>query len=56
LKDLEDRLDSLLCAYIGAHWWYWGPTRNRVLGDRTHGYIVIPAPSGSELFDSAQPS
>ena len=42
LKALEDQLDALLCAYIGAHWWYWGIDRNLVLGDRTTGYIVIP--------------
>jgi predicted RNase H-like nuclease len=42
LKALEDQLDALLCAYIGAHWWYWGRDRNLVLGDRTTGYIVIP--------------
>ncbi len=44
LKALEDQLDGLLCAYIGAHWWYWGIERNLVLGDRTNGYIVIPQP------------
>lgn len=42
LKALEDQLDALLCAYIGAHWWYWGIERNLVLGDRATGYIVIP--------------
>jgi predicted RNase H-like nuclease len=43
IKALEDQLDALLCAYIGAHWWYWGIERNLVLGDRTTGYIVIPS-------------
>ncbi|MDZ8055469.1 MAG: DUF429 domain-containing protein [Aulosira sp. ZfuVER01] len=42
LKAVEDRLDSLICAYVAAHWWYWGEQRNLVLGDRTTGYIVIP--------------
>jgi len=42
LKTTEDQLDSLVCAYIGAYWWYWGEERNLVLGDRTTGYIVIP--------------
>ncbi|MBH8567201.1 DUF429 domain-containing protein [Nostoc sp. CENA67] len=42
LKETEDKLDSLICAYIAAHWWYWGEQRNLVLGDRTTGYIVIP--------------
>jgi predicted RNase H-like nuclease len=42
LKATEDKLDSLICAYIGAYWWYWGTQRNLVLGDITTGYIVIP--------------
>ncbi|MBW4478173.1 MAG: DUF429 domain-containing protein [Tolypothrix brevis GSE-NOS-MK-07-07A] len=45
LKALEDKLDSLICAYVAAHWWYWGEQRNLVLGDRTTGYIVIPQKS-----------
>lgn len=50
LKALEDRLDSLICAYVAAHWWYWGLQRNWVLGAATPaeccvtGYIVVPAP------------
>jgi predicted RNase H-like nuclease len=42
LKETEDKLDSLICAYVAANWWYWGEQRNLVLGDRTTGYIVIP--------------
>ncbi|MEH2143811.1 DUF429 domain-containing protein [Nostoc sp.] len=42
LKVTEDKLDSLICAYVAAYWWYWGEERNLVLGDRTTGYIVIP--------------
>lgn len=45
LKAIEDQLDSLICAYVAAHWWYWGIERNWVLGDATTGYIVVPAPS-----------
>lgn len=44
LKALEDQLDSLICAYVAAHWWYWGLERNLVLGDRTEGYIIVPTP------------
>ncbi len=43
LKQVEDQLDSLICAYVAAYWWYWGLERNLVLGDRTTGYIVIPS-------------
>jgi predicted RNase H-like nuclease len=32
LKALEDCWDALICAYVGAHWWYWGSDRNWVLG------------------------
>lgn len=42
-KNFEDRLDSIICAYVAAHWWYWGTERNLVLGDYSTGYIVIPA-------------
>jgi predicted RNase H-like nuclease len=44
LKAIEDQLDSLICAYIGAYWWYWGTEKNWVLGDRQTGYIVVPSP------------
>lgn len=44
LKVAEDQLDSLTCAYAGAHWWWWGLARNWVLGDAAGGYIVVPAP------------
>ena len=42
LKAVEDQLDSLICAYGAAHWWYWGPQRNQVLGNLETGYIVVP--------------
>ena len=42
LKAIEDMLDSLLCAYVAAHWWYWGEVKNIVLGDLDTGYIIIP--------------
>jgi len=44
LKAVEDQLDSLICAYAGAHWWWWGLERNWVLGSLEAGYIVVPAP------------
>ena len=44
LKAVEDKLDSLICAYVAAYWWYWGniDQKNVVLGDENTGYIVIP--------------
>lgn len=44
LKEIEDRIDALVCAYVGAHWWYWGTAKNQTLGDRLSGYIIVPAP------------
>ncbi len=46
LKAIEDRLDSLLCAYVAAYWWYWGEAKNMVLGNLDTGFIVIPHPLG----------
>jgi predicted RNase H-like nuclease len=42
MKAVEDKLDSLTCAYAAAHWWYWGLERNWVLGNVQEGYIVGP--------------
>jgi predicted RNase H-like nuclease len=42
LKALEDQLDALLCAYIGAWWWYWGSARTLVAGNALEGFIVVP--------------
>ncbi|MEO1095815.1 MAG: DUF429 domain-containing protein [Cyanobacteria bacterium J06638_28] len=50
LKIAEDQIDSLTCAYAGAHWWWWGLERNWVLGDRKSGYIVVPAPYPEQTF------
>ncbi|HEY4364019.1 MAG TPA: DUF429 domain-containing protein [Bryobacteraceae bacterium] len=42
LKPVEDQIDAVLCAYIGAHWWRWAQLRNRLYGDASTGYIVVP--------------
>lgn len=44
VKAVEDQLDSIICAYVAAHWWYWGVERNQILGDRAAGYIIVPNP------------
>ncbi|NDJ19577.1 DUF429 domain-containing protein [Myxacorys almedinensis A] len=49
IKALEDQLDSIICAYVAAHWWYWGLEKNLVLGDREEGYIVVPAPFAASI-------
>ena len=43
-KTAEDQIDAVICAYIAAHWWYWGRERNRVYGDGDGGFIVVPQP------------
>ncbi|MDE3196802.1 MAG: DUF429 domain-containing protein [Acidobacteriota bacterium] len=43
-KDVEDQLDAILCAYTGAHYWFWGAARNRVFGDAESGFLVVPDP------------
>jgi predicted RNase H-like nuclease len=42
LKAHEDQLDAILCAYIGAWWWYWGTARTLVLGDEQYGFLIVP--------------
>ena len=46
---MEHRLDSLMSAYVAAHWWYWGRERNDVLGDAASGYIVVPRRRTADL-------
>ena len=42
LKEYEDRLDAILCAYIAAYYWTWGTRRNAIVGTLKGGYIVTP--------------
>ena len=56
LKAVEDQLDSVICAYAGAHWWWWGIERNWVLGSLDTGFIVVPAPDqGPSPVEQTQP-
>ena len=41
-KELEDALDSLVCAYVGVLYGLEGLARCAVFGDRDRGHIVIP--------------
>jgi pyridoxamine 5'-phosphate oxidase len=49
LNALGHLLDSLMSAYVAAHWWYWGRDRNDVLGDAASGYIVVPRRRTADL-------
>jgi predicted RNase H-like nuclease len=42
IKPVEDKIDAVIAAYIGAHWWFWGTRRNTVYGAEADGYIVVP--------------
>jgi predicted RNase H-like nuclease len=44
LKDCEDRLDSLMCAYIAHYLCRWGIARARVFETFSECYIVSPVP------------
>lgn len=42
LKQIEDGLDALTCAYIVYWYWWHGADGAEVIGDMTDGYIVVP--------------
>jgi predicted RNase H-like nuclease len=45
LKDLEDRLDALLCAAMTARW-LEAPWTCEVIGDPSAGYVLVPRLAG----------
>jgi len=42
LKQHEDVLDGILCAYLAFHLWRWGWEQNEMLGDLDSGYVIVP--------------
>ena len=42
LKQYEDTLDAVLCAYIALYYWRWGAEKNEMFGDLDTGYIINP--------------
>ncbi len=44
LKQYEDLLDSLFCAYAVAYCWYHGPDHYEIFGSVQDGHIVVPIP------------
>jgi predicted RNase H-like nuclease len=44
LKDYEDQVDALMCAYIALYAFRWGAARCRVFGTFEVGYIYTPVP------------
>ncbi|KPV53919.1 hypothetical protein SE17_06850 [Kouleothrix aurantiaca] len=44
LKDFEDRVDAVMCAYIVLYGFRWGAARCRTFGTMEGGYIYSPVP------------
>lgn len=42
LKEHEDKLDAISCAYVASFLWHHGPRRTRVYGSVAEGHIVVP--------------
>jgi predicted RNase H-like nuclease len=42
LKEREDRLDALACAFAAYHAWQYGLGEDEVFGDAVDGYIAVP--------------
>ena len=49
LKDYEDQVDALMCAYIALYAFRWGAARCRSFGTFDGGYIFTPVPEGMWL-------
>jgi predicted RNase H-like nuclease len=49
LKEYEDSLDALFCAFLAWHCWRWGAARNEMFGSLEQGYIVVPKRSPIRL-------
>jgi predicted RNase H-like nuclease len=41
-KRNEDKVDSIISAYVAAYWWKFGVQRSTVIGDLSTGYMVTP--------------
>jgi predicted RNase H-like nuclease len=44
LKEYEDQIDALMCAYIALYAFRWGDARCRAFGTMEEGYIYTPVP------------
>lgn len=49
LKNYEDILDAVFCAYLAFYFWYWGWKRNELFGDLEGGYILNPKLTNASL-------
>jgi predicted RNase H-like nuclease len=49
LKDHEDQVDAIMCAYIALYAFRWGAARCRAFGTLEDGYIFTPVPEPLRL-------
>ena len=47
LKQIEDGMDALTCAYIVFYYWQHGQEGAEVIGDMANGYVVVPKVLGN---------
>jgi predicted RNase H-like nuclease len=54
LREVEEALDAVTCAYVAWYAWWHGPTRQQVYGSVEAGHILVPVGTGdrrSEIGD-----
>ncbi|NJK64323.1 MAG: hypothetical protein HC921_17965 [Synechococcaceae cyanobacterium SM2_3_1] len=51
LKDYEDQVDALMCAYIALYGFRWGKLRCQSFGSDEAGAIFTPVPPGKGIRD-----
>ena len=49
IKEYEDGLDAIFCAYLAAFYWCWQSQRAEALGSVEAGYIVVPTHTANGL-------
>ncbi|MEN9225916.1 MAG: DUF429 domain-containing protein [Thermostichus sp. HHBFW_bins_43] len=47
LKNYEDQVDALMCAYVALYGFRWGSERCRSFGNLQEGHIFTPLPRGA---------
>lgn len=54
LKQYEDRVDALLCAYVALYAFRWGAARCRTFGTLEAGHIFVPVPLEQPNFGAQE--
>ena len=47
LREVEEALDALTCAYVAWYAWWHGPAQQLVYGDVASGHILVPHPDSA---------